>query len=461
MKAESLLFKKKMTEESTEGRFYDTIEQPHWKSYLYRLQQKAPKARRIVCPKEIPNKPAHYGKEFHGCISREEADELVSEADGCYLVRESQRSPGSYTLTMRFGGVSKNFRLYYDGMHYVGEKRFQTIQDLVADGLITMYIDMYAKDYVDTMMISPAVKAGEKKNLDKDETKEKEPLDQPDAMGKDQGDQKFNVGKRQSVKPSAYKKNHNFKMNTFRGPHWCDHCRNFLWGLIMQGVKCQDCGFNAHKQCSSVIPPNCQPDKKYIRRVFGVDLTTLVKLHNTKRPFVVEACVKEVESRGLDSEGIYRISGFADDIESLKNSFDKDGEIVDLSVYDDINIICGTLKQYFRMLPIPVITFELYNKFIDAAKISSKYEKVEALSKALLELPPSHYETLKYLLGHLYRVAKRKSENMMNEENLSIVFGPTLMRAPESDTLNVLTEMKCQRLVIESLISCQDVLFES
>ena len=49
-----------------------------------------------------------------------------------------------------------------------------------------MYIDMYAKDYVDTMMISPAGKAGEKKNLDKDETKEKEPLDQADAMGKDQ-----------------------------------------------------------------------------------------------------------------------------------------------------------------------------------------------------------------------------------------------------------------------------------
>ena len=50
-----------------------------------------------------------------------------------------------------------------------------------------------------------------------------------------------------------------------------------------------------------------------------------------------------------------------------------DGEIVDLGAYDDINIICGTLKQYFRMLPIPVITFELYNKFIDAA---SKYNQV-------------------------------------------------------------------------------------
>ena len=70
-----------------------------------------------------------------------------------------------------------------------GEKRFQTIQDLVADGLITMYIDTYAKDYVDTMMISP-VKSEEKKNAVKDETKENEPgketADQTDATGKDQ-----------------------------------------------------------------------------------------------------------------------------------------------------------------------------------------------------------------------------------------------------------------------------------
>ena len=48
-------------------------------------------------------------------------------------------------------------------------------------------------------------------------------------------------------------------------------------------------------------------------------------------------------------------------------SFSLDGDQVDLSVYEDINIISGTLKQYFRMLPIPLITFDLYSKFIDAA----------------------------------------------------------------------------------------------
>ena len=50
---------------------------------------------------------------------------------------------------------------------------------------------------------------------------------------------------------------------------------------------------------------------------------------------------------------------------------------------------------------------------------------------------------------------------MMTEENLSIVFGPTLMRAPEGDCTDILSDMKFQRLVIENLITFQDVLFES
>ena len=50
---------------------------------------------------------------------------------------------------------------------------------------------------------------------------------------------------------------------------------------------------------------------------------------------------------------------------------------------------------------------------------------------------------------------------MMSEQNLSIVFGPTLMRAPDGDSVDVLNDMKAQRLVIETLISWQDILFES
>lgn len=40
------------------------------------------------------------------------------------------------------------------------------------------------------------------------------------------------------------------------------------------------------------------PDMKYVKRMFGVDLTTLVKAQNTLIPAVVEMCVKEIEKRG-------------------------------------------------------------------------------------------------------------------------------------------------------------------
>lgn len=49
-----------------------------------------------------------------------------------------------------------------------------------------------------------------------------------------------------------------------------------------------------------------------------------------------------------------------------------DGEKADISAsaYADINIIAGALKLYLRDLPIPIITFDLYSRFIQAASKS-------------------------------------------------------------------------------------------
>lgn len=37
---------------------------------------------------------------------------------------------------------------------FLGEKRFETIHDLVADGLITLYVDFNAKDYIEHMTLN-------------------------------------------------------------------------------------------------------------------------------------------------------------------------------------------------------------------------------------------------------------------------------------------------------------------
>lgn len=59
-----------------------------------------------------------------------------------------------------------------------------------------------------------------------------------------------------------------------------------------------DCGLNVHKQCSKMVPNDCKPDLKHVKKVYSCDLTTLVKAHITKRPMVVDMCIREIESRG-------------------------------------------------------------------------------------------------------------------------------------------------------------------
>ncbi|XP_034740981.1 N-chimaerin isoform X2 [Etheostoma cragini] len=208
---------------------------------------------------------------------------------------------------------------------------------------------------------------------------------------------------------------HNFKVHTFRGPHWCEHCANFMWGLMAQGVKCADCGLNVHKQCSSLVPNDCKPDLRHIRKVYSCDLTTLVKAHNTARPMVVDMCIREIESRGLKSEGLYRISGFSDSLEEVKMAFDKE--------------------------------------------LTDPEKKLEAFREALALLPSSHSETLKYLMAHLKRVTQNEKFNLMNAENLAIVFGPTLMRGPNLDAMTALNDIRYQRQVVEVLIKNEDTLF--
>ena len=52
-----------------------------------------------------------------------------------------------------------------------------------------------------------------------------------------------------------------------------------MWGLVSQGVKCQDCGFQAHKKCSERAPPDCEPQMRFIKRILirKVDLNQPLK----------------------------------------------------------------------------------------------------------------------------------------------------------------------------------------
>ncbi|XP_053726219.1 PH_BCR_vertebrate and RhoGAP_Bcr domain-containing protein isoform X1 [Synchiropus splendidus] len=169
--------------------------------------------------------------------------------------------------------------------------------------------------------------------------------------------------------------------------------------------------------------------------VFGVKINVVTKRERSKVPLIVRQCVEEIERRGMEEVGIYRVSGVATDIQSLKAAFDSNNKDVSMMMRDmDVNAIAGTLKLYFRELPEPLFTDELYPNFAGGIALSDSVAKESCMLNLLLSLPEANLVTFVFLLDHLKRVAENESFNKMSLHNLATVFGPTLLRPSEKDS---------------------------
>uniref|UniRef100_A0A8D0BMJ7 ABR activator of RhoGEF and GTPase n=1 Tax=Salvator merianae TaxID=96440 RepID=A0A8D0BMJ7_SALMN len=176
------------------------------------------------------------------------------------------------------------------------------------------------------------------------------------------------------------------------------------------------------------------PSKKQTG-VFGVKISVVTKRERSKVPYIVRQCVEEVEKRGIDEVGIYRISGVATDIQALKAAFDSNNKDILVMLSDmDINAIAGTLKLYFRELPEPLLTDRLYLAFMEGIAVSDPLAKENCMMHLLRSLPDPNLITFLFLLEHLKRVAEKEPVNKMSLHNLATVFGPTLLRPSEVES---------------------------
>ncbi|KAM9846694.1 active breakpoint cluster region-related protein isoform 1-T1 [Aulostomus maculatus] len=176
------------------------------------------------------------------------------------------------------------------------------------------------------------------------------------------------------------------------------------------------------------------PSKKQ-SGVFGVKINVVTKRERSKVPYIVRQCIEEVEKRGIDEVGIYRISGVATDIQALKTAFDTNTKDILVMLSDmDINAIAGTLKLYFRELPEPLLTDRLYPAFMEGIALSDPAAKENCMMHLLRSLPDPNLMTFLTLLEHLKRVAEKEPLNKMSLHNLATVFGPTLLRPSESES---------------------------
>ncbi|XP_047223634.1 rho GTPase-activating protein 21 isoform X2 [Girardinichthys multiradiatus] len=204
-------------------------------------------------------------------------------------------------------------------------------------------------------------------------------------------------------------------------------------------------------------------EKKQAGITFGVRLEDCPPAQTNRFvPLLVEVCCKVVEERGLEYTGIYRVPGNNAAISSMQEELNTKG-MSDIDIQEDkwrdLNVISSLLKSFFRKLPEPLFTNEMYDKFIEASRTEDSVERLKELKRLIYELPTHHFETLKFLCAHLKRVSDNCEQNKMEPRNLAIVFGPTLVRTSEDNMTNMVNHMPDQCKIVENLVQQFDWFF--
>ena len=147
----------------------------------------------------------------------------------------------------------------------------------------------------------------------------------------------------------------------------------------------------------------------------------------------------------MDYEGIYRKSGGSAQQKHITALFERGDydafNLCDSESFNDISSITSVLKNYFRLLPNPLLTFAMHEAFVAAGSkfevnltgfsdadgnclsIKDSQAKGQALRDLVKQLPVEHYHTLSYLMLHLHRVQLNADVNLMNSRNLGVIFG--------------------------------------
>ncbi|KAF4531483.1 hypothetical protein B566_EDAN004255 [Ephemera danica] len=156
-------------------------------------------------------------------------------------------------------------------------------------------------------------------------------------------------------------------------------------------------------------------------------------------PHVVATCCRHIMQHGLHTLGIFRVSSSKKRVRQLREDFDsgRDTEMdSELCPHDAATL----LKEFFRDLPEPLMSRDLYPAFVQTQKIRNRRLQFEALQHLVQLLPVANRDTLATLLAFLNAVARHSADrrddsgewllgNKMDSANLATLFAPNILHA--------------------------------
>uniref|UniRef100_A0A8C1A8J2 Rho GTPase-activating protein 44 n=1 Tax=Cyprinus carpio carpio TaxID=630221 RepID=A0A8C1A8J2_CYPCA len=211
----------------------------------------------------------------------------------------------------------------------------------------------------------------------------------------------------------------------------------------------------------NVLPQIKAQQESWVEKpCYGKPLEEHLTLSGREIAFPIEACVTMLLDCGLQEEGLFRVAPSASKLKKLKASLDCG--VLDFQEYSaDPHAIAGALKSYLRELPEPLLTFDLYEDWIQASNIADQDKRLQALLSTCEKLPTANSNNFKYLIKFLSKLNEYQDYNKMTPGNIAIVLGPNLLWAhTEGNMTEMMTTVSLQIVaIIEPLIQHADWFF--
>ncbi|XP_060883624.1 rho GTPase-activating protein 17a isoform X2 [Labrus mixtus] len=177
----------------------------------------------------------------------------------------------------------------------------------------------------------------------------------------------------------------------------------------------------------NVLPTiQAQQDSWTEKPAFGTGLDEHLKRSSREVALPLEACVMMLLETGMKEEGLFRIAAGASKLKKLKAALDCSTSQLE-EFYSDPHAVAGALKSYLRELPEPLMTYQLYDEWIQASSVSDPDKRLQALWVVCDQLPKNNKTNLRYLVKFLAKLAQDSEVNKMTPSNIAIVLGPNLL----------------------------------
>ncbi|CAL8305788.1 unnamed protein product [Merluccius merluccius] len=203
-----------------------------------------------------------------------------------------------------------------------------------------------------------------------------------------------------------------------------------------------------------------QQDSWMEKPAFGTALEEHLKRSNREIALPLEACIMMLLETGMKEEGLFRIAAGASKLKKLKAALDCSTSQLE-EFYSDPHAVAGALKSYLRELPEPLMTFGLYNEWLQASTVSDPDKRLQSLWVTCDSMPKAHKANLRYLVKFLAKLAQDSDVNKMSPSNIAIVLGPNLLWPKTEGTLAEMAAATSVHVVaiIEPIIQHADWFF--